>query len=208
MDPKPAKYAPRSDQDVINLITGFPFAWIVSDSGMFNATPLPIRPIIESGELTTLLGHFGRNNPQIDRLRADPRAHILFMGPHGYISPSWLSDRTQAPTWNYASATFACDIQLIEDPANIEAELRGLIDAQERGRDRAWSLDDMGERATRLARGVIAFRATIIDKQIVFKMGQDEADKEYNEIMAALDSGSATELASAMRQQNPERRQP
>jgi transcriptional regulator len=208
MDPKPAKYAPRSYQDIIDLVSDFPFAWVVSEGGMFNATPLPIRPIIENGELTALLGHFGRNNPQIDRLRADPRAHILFMGPHGYVSPSWLSDRTQAPTWNYASATFACDIQLIEDPAGIEAALRDLIDAQERGRDRAWSLDDMGERAARLARGVIAFRATITDRQAVFKMGQDEADREYNEIMAALDSDGATELASAMRQQNPERKQP
>ncbi len=205
MDPKPAKYAPKSDQDVIDLITGFPFAWIVSDGGAFNATPLPIRPIMENGTLTALLGHFGRNNPQVERLRTSPHAHILFMGPHGYISPSWLSDRTQAPTWNYASATFACDIELIEDAAGIEALLRDLIDTQEAGRDQAWSLDDMGERAARLARGVIGFRATITDRQAVFKLGQDEADREYTEIMIALNHPGDDDLATAMRQQNPQR---
>lgn len=205
MDAKPAKYAPKSDQNVIDLILGFPFAWIVSNGGTFNASPLPIRPVIEVGELTALIGHFGRNNPQVERLRASPQAHILFLGPHGYISPSWLSDRTQAATWNYASAVFACDIELIEDAAGIESLLRDLIDSQEAGREKAWSLDDMGERAARLARGVVGFRATITDRQATFKLGQDEADREYEEMMAVLDREGATDLVTAMRTQNPGR---
>ncbi|MFT4075140.1 MAG: FMN-binding negative transcriptional regulator [Asticcacaulis sp.] len=205
MDPKPAKYAPKSDQNIIDLIFNFPFAWVVSNGGTFNASPLPIRPVIGNGQLTGFLGHFGRNNPQVERLRADPHAHILFMGAHGYISPSWLSDRTQAPTWNYASAAFACELELIEDAAGIEALLRDLIDSQEAGRENAWSLDDMGERAARLARGVVGFRATITDRQATFKLGQDEADREYEEMMAVLDREGAADLVAAMRTQNPGR---
>ncbi|MDV6330732.1 FMN-binding negative transcriptional regulator [Asticcacaulis sp. 201] len=205
MDPKPAKYGPNSEDDVIDLVTRFPFAWIVSSEAAFNATPLPIRPHVADGRLVALIGHFGRHNPQVERLRAHPRAHLLFTGAHGYISPSWLSDRTQAPTWNYASVTFACDIHLIEDASGIEALLRDLIDTQEAGREQAWSLDDMGERAARLARGVIGFRADIVDSQASFKLGQDEADREYREILTALDRDSATDLAEAMRRQNPHR---
>ena len=205
MDPKPAKYAPKSDADIIDLVTQFPFAWLVSAADGFGATPLPIRPHIEDGKLTGLIGHFGRNNPQIERLRANPRALLLLMGPHGYISPSWLTDRTQAATWNYASVAFECDIHLIEDAPGIEAVLRDLIDTMEAGRDAAWSLDDMGERAGRLARGVIGFHARIIEVQAAFKLGQDESAQEYVEILTALDREGTTELAVIMRQQNPDR---
>ena len=205
MDPKPAKYAPKSHADIIDLVTQCPFAWIVSAADGFGATPLPIRPRIEDGKLTGLIGHFGRNNPQIERLRANPRALLLFMGPHGYISPSWLTDRTQAATWNYASVAFECDIHLIEEAPGIEAVLRDLIDTMEAGRDAAWSLDDMGERAGRLARGVIGFHARIIEVQAAFKLGQDEGTQEYAEILTALDREGTTELGAAMRQQNPDR---
>ncbi|MGN6363166.1 FMN-binding negative transcriptional regulator [Asticcacaulis taihuensis] len=205
MDPKPAKYAPKSDADILDIVTRYPFAWIVSAAGGFGATQLPVRPCVENGRLTGLIGHFGRNNPQIEHLRDQPRALLLLTGPHGYISPSWLTDRTQAPTWNYASIAFDCDIRLIEDAAGIEALLRDLIDTMEAGRDNAWSLDDMGERATRLARGVVGFHARIIDVQAAFKMGQDEAAQEYSEILTALDRAGETDLATEMRRQNPDR---
>jgi transcriptional regulator len=205
MDPKPAKYAPKSDGDIIDIVTRHPFAWIVSAADGFGATQLPIRPYIEDGKLTGLIGHFGHNNPQIERLRTNPRALLLLTGPHGYISPSWLTDRTQAPTWNYASIAFDCDIRLIEDAAGIETLLRDLIDTMEAGRDAVWSLDDMGERAARLARGVVGFHARIIDVQAAFKLGQDEAAQEYKEILTALDRDGETDLAAAMRQQNPDR---
>ncbi|MGN6207538.1 FMN-binding negative transcriptional regulator [Asticcacaulis sp.] len=205
MDPKPAKYAPKSDADILDIVTRYPFAWIVTAANGFGATQLPVRPYMEDGRLAGLIGHFGRNNPQIAHLRAHPRALLLVTGPHGYISPSWLTDRTQAPTWNYASVAFDCDIRLIEDAPGIEALLRDLIDTMEAGRDNAWSLDDMGERAARLAQGVVGFHARIIDVQPAFKMGQDEAAREYGEILTALDRAGETDLATAMRRQNPDR---
>src|SRR3989454_12436337 len=90
------------------------------------ATLLPMLPVEVDGRLERLMGHFARSNPQVQLLQAQPRALILFLGVHGYISPSWTADRTQAPTWNYASAQFDTDIEFFEDPAAIEAHLRDL----------------------------------------------------------------------------------
>lgn len=206
MDTKPAKYAPKTPADIAALVTAYPFAWIVSGHEGFGATLLPIRPRFDDeGRLVALIGHFARSNPQLDRLRAHSRALLLFMGPHGYISPSWLTDRTQAATWNYASVAFECDITLIDDAAGIEDLLRDLIDTMEGGRANAWSLDDMGERAARLSKGVVGFRADIIEVQAAFKLGQDEGDQEYAEMLAALDRDGETELAAIMRAQNPTR---
>src|SRR5690606_27493143 len=99
-------FGPRSDQDLVRLVRDHPLAWIVSGEGEdFGASLLPLLPILSrEGALTGLWGHFSRANPQFARLQRDGRAAILFLGPSGYISPSWMNDRSQAPTWNYASA--------------------------------------------------------------------------------------------------------
>lgn len=206
MDAKPAKYAPRDTNDVRDLVTAYPFAWVVSGGEPWSATPLPLRPRFDDeGRLTAFVGHFARSNPQVERLRDAPRALLLFMGPHAYVSPSWMADRTQAATWNYAGAAFDCTLRLIDDPVGIEDALRDLIDAMEAGRPDTWSLDDMGERAARLSRGVVAFHADIIEVQAAFKLGQDERDQEYGEIIQGLTDAGEHALVAAMRSQNPQR---
>jgi predicted FMN-binding regulatory protein PaiB len=194
------RYAPRSDEDIHRLIAENPFAWVVSGFGAeVRATPLPIRPSFDKdGELRELLGHFARSNPQLTGLRADPRAMILFLGPHGYVSPSWMADRSQAPTWNYASAQVLVEIELVEDAAGVEFLLRDLVGAMEAGRPRAWSVEDMGARYASLSRGVVGFRARILEVRARFKLGQDERDDVFADIMAGLEASGALDLRDWM----------
>ncbi len=198
MDSKPAKYAPKQATDVTDLVTTYPFGWIVGGG----ATALPFRPILDDGKLIGLHGHFARSNPQVAKLKAEPEALILILGPHGYISPSWMVDRSQAPTWNYAGLAFRCAIDFIDDPAETMALLGDLIDHMEAGRDKAWSLADMGPRANSLSRGIIAFKATLLEQQSAFKMGQDERDDVYVDILRGLTDEA---LKAAMARQNPGR---
>jgi len=199
MDPKPAKYAPREASDVASLVSAHPFGWIVGGG----ATALPFRPIFDGdGTLCALHGHFARSNPQVAALRARPEALILILGPHGYISPSWMDDRTQAPTWNYASAMFRCAIRFIDDPAETLDLLGDLIGHMEQGRPNAWSLAEMGARAQSLSRGIVAFKADILEQQGAFKLGQDERDDVYGDIVRALTDEA---LRDAMQRQNPSR---
>lgn len=200
-------FAPPSELDVTRLVLGNPFAWVVSavDGGL-SATPLPIRPILDAEDrVVELRGHFARSNPHVERLRRSGRALLLFMGPHGYISASWLRDRTRTPTWNYAMVQYLVDIELVEDPARTDALMRDLVDAMERGRERAWSLDEMGERYQRLVSGVIGFHAHIRERHVKFKLGQDERDAEYADIVAALQGEGDGPLLAWMQQANPGR---
>jgi len=199
MDSPPEKYAARSEADVLALVTANPFAWVVSAGEGFSATPLPLRPRLDdAGQLAALAGHFARSNPQVERLRAQPRALMLFMGPHGYVSPSWMADRTQAPTWNYACAAFECDIVFEDSPEATRAVLDDLIEAMERGRPQAWGADDMGPRYAGLSRGVVGFRAEIRARRVVFKLGQDERGDVFADIMAALRQQGPQDLARLM----------
>ena len=199
MDAKPAKYAPRHPDDVRDLVADYPFGWIVGGG----ATALPFRPILDdTGQLTALHGHFARSNPQVAKLQADPEALILILGPHGYVSPSWMNDRTQAPTWNYAGAAFRCRIRFIDDPEQTLNLLGDLITHMEKDRPNAWAPSEMGPRLMSLSRGIVAFTAEILEQQSAFKMGQDERDDVYRDIVSALTDDA---LVEAMTRQNPGR---
>ena len=205
MDQTPAKYAPRSDDDIVRLVTENPLAWVVSTNGPF-ATPLPLRPWLDAdGRLIGLIGHFARSNRQWERLRDNPRALALFMGPHAYISPSWMRDRVQAPTWNYASAVFALELDFLTDEAALRALLGDLIDAMEAGRDNAWSLPEVDARYAGLSRGIVGFRARIVGAKATFKLGQDERDDVFTDILDGLETENRGDLAAWMAAFNPGR---
>jgi len=207
MQPPPAKYAAPTAALTADLVRAYPLAWIVAPASDVGATPLPLRPVVGAdGRIEALLGHFARANPQVEALRADPRARVLLLGPSGYISPSWLADRTQAPTWNYASVEFRVEIAFTDDEAALRAVLDDLIVAMEARRPCAWAATDMGDRYSLLSRRIVAFRATVIEERAVFKLGQDERDDVYADILTGLTDSGADDLADWMTRLNADKR--
>lgn len=202
-----SRFAPRCDQDVMQLVAGHPLAWIVSgEGGNFRATLLPVLPTLDpQGRITSLVGHFARSNDHFELLKGSPRALLLVLGTQGYISPSWMQDKTQAPTWNYASAQFLADISFFEQPADIEAHLRDLVDTMEAGRPDAWSVDQMGPRYHSLSQRVIGFRADVREIRAKFKLGQDERDDVFVDIAKGLARSGHNELLHWMKTFNPGR---
>lgn len=193
------RFAARTPHDIERLVLAHPLAWVVAAGDAPVATLLPLRPVVgPDGVIVRLRGHFARSNPQLARLRRSPTALILFLGPHGYISPSWMSDRTQAPTWNYASVQFDVELQFFEDAAQLETLLRDLIGTMEQGRDRPWHQEEMGARYARLAQGIVGFDAVVRDERAKFKLGQDENETTFREIERHL-AGSGQDSAELLR---------
>ena len=201
------RFAPPGEHEVTRLVREYPFAWLVTAAdGDFAATPLPLRPVTDdTGAVTALLGHFARRNPHVELLRRVPRTLVLFLGPHGYISSSWLTDRTRTPTWNYASVQYVVDIEFHEDAPTTNAVVRDLVEAMESGRPNAWTVEDMGPRYERLVSGIVAFRAHIRERRVKFKLGQDERDAEYADIVAALAGSGQHDLLDWMQRCNMQR---
>ena len=207
MTAPPNRFAPRGPQDLADLARGHPLAWICSrgPAGQLSS-PLPLVPRFASdGRIQAVEGHFARSNPHVAALQADGDAHVLWMGVQGYVSPSWMADRTQAPTWNYATAQLRVTVRFEDDPEAIVRHLRELTDLQEAGRPQAWSIDDMGARLALLAQRVIAFRAEVVECNERYKLGQDERDDVYTDILAGLDAQPDAALPAWMRRFNPGR---
>ena len=199
-----SRFAPRSDQDVVRLVLDHPLAWVVSGEGAdFRATLLPIRPVYEpNGPITSLVGHFARSNDHSVLLKHNPRALILFLGPQGYISPSWMQDKTQAPTWNYASVQFQLELIFRDEPDHADAALRDLVEGMEADRPGRWRIEEMGQRYTGLSRGVVAFDAKVLRAEPKYKLGQDEREDVYDDIVAGLEAEGTRDLVDWMRLYN------
>ena len=200
-------FAPKSEEQVLRLVHSHPLAWVLSlDAGGFCATPLPLRPRVDAdGRIEALEGHMGRSNPLCAALRRDARALILFSGPQGYISPSWVSNRTWAPTWNYAVVQFLVTIAFDENPARLDAHLNDLAEAMEQGRPNAWHPSEMGARYDTLKRMIVPFEARVVEQRAKFKLGQDERDGQFAEIADGLARTGMDELLAWMRELNPDR---
>ena len=168
--------------------------------------PLPLRPRVGTGgRIEALEGHMARSNPLHPALQLDARALVLFSGPQGYISPSWVSDRTWAPTWNYSVVQFGVTIAFDETPARLDAHLDDLVHTMEHGRPRAWRPSEMGARYETLKRRIIPFTAAVVEQRARFKLGQDERDSVFAEIAEALGRSGSDALLAWMRELNPNR---
>lgn len=199
-------FAPASNEQVLRLVLENPLAWVVSGSGAeFRAVPLPLRPRVRDGKIEALQGHLPRSHPVCGALQGDSKALILFSGPQGYISPSWVSNRTWAPTWNYAVVQFLVTVAFDESPDRLRAHLDDLVRAMERGRENAWDIAEMGARYDQIKRLIVPFEAKVTEQRARFKLGQDEKDSQFREIAEGLGRNGPVDLLAWMRELNPGR---
>lgn len=194
--------------EVDRLVARHPFAQLVSaGDGGLTCTPLPL--LLEHGDgESSLVGHFARANPHVAQLRNDPRALVVFAGAQGYISPSWMRDRTQAPTWNFETVHFDVEVAFDEGAPAPHDALERLVRHMETGRPKAWDAREMGARYDQLAAAVVSFRARILRTQSKFKLGQNERADVFEDIIAGLRMSGQDSLAAAMGRANPSREHP
>lgn len=171
------------EADVVEQIREFPLAWIAPAGGdPLLSTLLPLLPETDpDGRLRTLLGHIPRRNPLVQALTTQPRVSVLFTGPQAYVSPSYVSDSTWAPTWNFAQVRIDATVRFDEN--GIDEALWALTHAMESREPTGWTPASMGERYSRMSRAVVAFRADVRRHQARFKLGQDEKPQTLREIL-------------------------
>ncbi len=200
-----ALYTPSLGQ-IDRLVAAYPLATLISSANhALSATPLPLMLERDARGAATLVGHFARSNPHLQVVERWPEALAVFMGPHGYISPSWFADRTQAPTWNFATVHMKVHVQLDHSLEAARRAVELLTEKMESGRPNAWAPSDMGERYHRLLPGIVAFRASILGVAAKFKLGQNERLDVLEETLAGLAQEAAPELHAMMRLANAER---
>lgn len=194
-----------TDEQIDALVAANPLAQVISRSrqGML-CTPLPLL-LDRAEDSLRLIGHFARGNPHVEAIREHPEAIFIFMGPHGYISPSWFTDRSQAPTWNFATVHFEARIELIDTLEEATVAVQRLTSAMEAQRPNAWQTSELGERYARLIKGIVPFRANVLGVTAKFKLGQNERPDVLAEAIAGAERDGLGGLAAMMRDTNSHR---
>ncbi|WP_232475954.1 FMN-binding negative transcriptional regulator [Flavisphingomonas formosensis] len=198
----PSPFDRFAASDVVDLIGEYPMAWItprIADAGLPSLLPL-LAETDGEGRLVALVGHMARRNPLHAALAADPRALILFTGPHGYVSPARVSDPDWGPTWNYAQLRIEADVRFVENGG--DAALAQLLAAMERSEPTGWTTESLGARYRPMERAIIAFRAEAMRIEGRFKLGQDERPEMLRDI---LDRHPDAALTRWMRRFNADR---
>ncbi len=193
--PRPdAPFSPRRERDIADLIAANPLAWVISPAVAESAaTLLPLlAECDDDGRVVALFGHFARANRQVEILERDPRALILFQGPQAYVAPKLVSKPDWGPTWNYASAWFETELRFV--PEETHAAVDRLAAALEAKEAEPWTTERMGERMEGMLRAIVAFRARVIERHAVFKVGQDESPRIFDEIVEGIDDPDLARL--------------
>ncbi len=124
---------------------------------------------IFDGDRTVLL-HLARPNPVWDALAERPRALLAVFGAYTYIPGHWNQDEYGVPTSYYAAVQLACDVDVLDDPAELASILeRQLAHFQPEGKHAPVEPGDnpYGKRLASI-RGI---RLTVTDVRAKFKFG-------------------------------------
>ena len=196
-------FQPKDIEGLGEFIRQQPLASLVSClADDIEATPLPLLAELDpEGNVVTLVGHMVRSNRHVEMLEQSPRAIAVFLGAHGHISPSWMRDRTQAPTWNFETAHFVVDVSFAHTQDETAEAVARLLDAMEEGRPNRWHSSELGPRYDQLIKHIVGFKAKVVDARIKFKLGQNERADVYEDILSGLEGTGEIGLADAMRRQ-------
>lgn len=165
-------------------------------------------PVVVAGEGAEprLLAHLARSNPQWRDFAAGGEVLLIFQGPHAYISPSLYQRHPSVPTWNYAALHAYGVPRILESGEEQLRVLRALAGAND-----APYLEQM-ERlpqdflALKLA-GIVAFEIPLSRLEARWKLSQDRAPQERQNIVDALrgSDDSAAQTLAAMTPVEPAR---
>ena len=175
-----------------------PFAILVSTAaeGPF-ATHVPV-VIRENGDRITLRGHVAKANPHWRHLEQQPLCLMIFHGPHAYISPSHYDTREVVPTWNYGAVHIYGTARTYSSNADLLNMLHDLIPTFEAAYQQQWeSLSEAYQ--TRMLGHIVGFEIAVEKIEAKFKLSQNRAPDEQQNIIDALCPASDSAVSGTAR---------
>lgn len=165
------------------------FGLLVSQrEGELQFSHLPVLVDVEGERIVRLRGHFARANPHWQALQQDPRATMVFNGPHAYMSAQWWAPGyPAAPSWNFVTVHVAGRVRLLDTPQQTTEIIDELITVNEAELPEQWNLAAYSsERRERLTPHILGFALDVEEVQPKFKLLQHYADEPKKGAIAGL----------------------
>ncbi len=200
----PAHFAEDRTPVLHDAIRAFGLATLVTttaDGLIASHVPLLLDP--DRGEFGTLIGHFARPNPQAKG--AIGEALAIFLGPEGYVTPSYYPAKREhgkvVPTWNYAAVHAYGPLRFIDDKTELLDLVTRLTDHHESLRAAPWAVADApADFIQGMLNGIVGFELTIARLQGKWKMSQNRPPADRGGVVEGLRADGQTALAGSVAQ--------
>jgi transcriptional regulator len=163
-------------------------------------------PVLIDGDAVAgrlkIRGHFARASAHAKEL-GGPGARMLaiFVGPHGYVSPSWYEEPRNVPTWNYVAVHASGGVRVL-DQTEKRAMVKDLADLHERTAPEPWRLEMLPDaRVENLLTAIVGFEIAVDRLEGKLKLSQNlgaEDQRRVREQMAASPDAIARGVAAWM----------
>lgn len=141
------------------------------------------------GAQGTLRGHMAAVNPQAALLDG-ATVHVIFHGPHAYISPRLYGMR-QVPTWNYLNVNVRGIARVLRGRAAVHALVRQLAEYMD-GAETADAFPIEDDKVARLLDHIVGFEIDITQLEGRFKISRNKSAADlYTARRALLEQSAA-----------------
>jgi transcriptional regulator len=156
------------------------------------ANHLPMLLEAEAGPLGTLHGHLARANDQWRDL-AGGGALAVFLGPGGYVTPSWYATKAETgkvvPTWNYVAVHAYGPVEVYDDKDRLLALVTRLTETHEAHRREPWQVADAPERYVRgLLGAIVGLEMRIERLEGKWKLSQNRPETDRQGVVQGFSS--------------------
>jgi transcriptional regulator len=175
---------PLSDAEWRAFLTEHDFGELIAP-GQGRDLPIVVPThFIYDGDKTVLL-HLAKPNPVWETLEERPRALLSVFGAYTYIPGHWNQDEYGVPTSYYAAVQLACDVEIIDEPAQVAAILeRQLAHFQPEGKHAPVEPGD--NPYGKLLGSIRGIRLSVTDVRAKFKFGANRSVEHRRVVGARL----------------------
>ena len=176
----PAHFRETDRGTIARLLADFPLSTLVSvQPDGLSGDPIPLLYDANRGPEGTLIGHVARANP-LWRHADGQRVLAVFMGPQGYVSPSWYASKAESgkvvPTWNYAAVHLHGRLRAIDDPEWLRGLVTRLTATQEAPRAAPWAVTDAPEDyVAAMLRAIVGIEIDVERIEAKYKLSQNRS---------------------------------
>ena len=205
---QPSYFKQNDTQQMLGFIAEHPMASIVSmSSAGLIGNHIPMLVVQRQGQYY-LQGHVARANSLSKDIDSSIDVLAMFIGPNGYVSPSWYpskkTDPRTVPTWNYVAVHITGEMAFYQDKDWLKQHLENLSSTHENRINQSWQLSDApDDYIDKMLNAIVGIEISINNISGNTKMSQNHSQQNRDGVIKGLTALGQQEVASWVKNPNP-----
>tara|TARA_R100001369_G_scaffold29172_4_gene52727 strand:+ start:217144 stop:217752 length:609 start_codon:yes stop_codon:yes gene_type:complete len=199
---QPKKYKKQDPKYLFEFIKQHPFASFILQGERLLATHIPV--LIEgNSQKFRLYSHIANHNEQLQYLKNETEALLIFQGAHAYVSSSWYQEK-DISTWDYSVVHINIKVKL-QTREELETSLENLVHRFEKNQTRPLYYKDIPKKMLEEHLPLITgFWAEPFKIEGVAKLHQSYKMQDVASVIDHLEKGTPLEkeLSKEIRKEN------